>query len=88
MSIQNTDKRKRKRISYIRGGHMDVSFDAPPLDFSFKDLKDLSHLLYEKHRKGRNKDRKPISEKKDPKKKDKKELNKEEIGRASCRERV
>ena len=47
---------------YVRGSYMSVSYDAPPLDFSFKDIESLNDLLYEKQRKGRNKDRKPIIE--------------------------
>ena len=55
---------------------MGVSCDAPPLDFSFKEISNLESLKYEKQRKGRSKDRKPIEIKKDPKKKDKKENKK------------
>jgi len=47
------------------------SYDAPPLDFSFKSIKDLKDILYEEPRKGK---RKPIveEEKKDDKNKDQK----------------
>ena len=66
---------------YIRGSYMTVSYDAPPLDFSFKDIESLNDLLFEKQRKGRNKDRKPIIElKDDKKKKGQKEDEKAEFG--------
>lgn len=70
---------RKKRVSYIRGAFMNVSFDAPPLDFSFKEICKLESLKYEKQRKGRSKDRKPIEIKKDPKKKDKKENKNDDI---------
>lgn len=33
---------------YVRGSYMCVSYDAPPLDFSFKEIESLHDLLYEK----------------------------------------
>jgi hypothetical protein len=62
---------------------MNVSYDAPPLDFSFKEIESLHDLLFEKQRKGRDKDRKPIIEQVDKKKKGEDIKENEEFGEGS-----
>jgi len=71
MSATKAKKETPKKNKNVQIVKEEESYGAPPLDFSFKSLKDLRDILYEEPRKGQ---RKPIveEEKKDDKNKEQK----------------